>query len=70
MISRKARAVSLPLYRPYDCSIDLVPALMPPRGRLFSLSGPEREAMEVYIPWRQGLLGPLRLLQWWVFSLF
>ncbi|KAK2905603.1 hypothetical protein Q8A73_009546 [Channa argus] len=45
----KERATSLPPHRPYDCSIELLPGTMPPRGRLYSLSGPEREAMETYI---------------------
>ncbi len=31
------------------CSIDLVPGSMPPRGRLYSLSAPEREALEKYL---------------------
>lgn len=33
----------------YDCSIDLLPGSTPPRGRLYSLAGPEREAIEIYI---------------------
>ncbi|KAL0147091.1 hypothetical protein M9458_057615 [Cirrhinus mrigala] len=45
----KTRASSLPPHRPYDCAIDLLPGTSPPRGRLYSLSGPEREAMERYI---------------------
>ncbi len=38
-----------PPHRPYDCAIDLVPGMSPPKGRLYSLSVPEREAMEKYI---------------------
>ena len=45
----KAKATSLPPHRPYDCAIDLQPGTTPPKGRLYSLSSPEREAMEVYI---------------------
>ncbi|XP_075894338.1 uncharacterized protein LOC142896522 [Nelusetta ayraudi] len=45
----KAKATSLPPPRPYDCAIDLLPGTSPPRGRLYSLSAPEREAMETYI---------------------
>ncbi|KAF7647357.1 hypothetical protein LDENG_00173640 [Lucifuga dentata] len=45
----KSRAVSLPPHRPYDCCIELLPGTSPPRGRLFSLSLPEREAMDKYI---------------------
>ncbi len=42
----KSRASSLPPHRPYDCAIDLSPGTSPPKGRLYSLSRPEREAME------------------------
>ena len=45
----KSRAASLPPHRPYDCAIDLVPGESPPKGKLYSLSVPEREAMEKYI---------------------
>ncbi|KAL2093081.1 hypothetical protein ACEWY4_010393 [Coilia grayii] len=45
----KSKAMSLPLHRPYDCAIDLLPGSTPPRGRLYSLSAPERRAMEEYI---------------------
>ncbi len=45
----KSRAASLPLHRPYDCAIDLVPGKSPPKGRFYSLSTPEREAVEKYI---------------------
>ncbi len=45
----KSRAASLPPHCPYDCAIELVPGMSPPKGRLYSLSVPEREAMEKYI---------------------
>lgn len=45
----KAKATSLPPHRPYDCAIDLLPGTFPPKGRLYSLSAPERKAMETYI---------------------
>ncbi|KAL0187931.1 hypothetical protein M9458_015030 [Cirrhinus mrigala] len=45
----KSRAASLPPHRPYDCAIDLMPGTSPPKGKLYSLSAPEREAMEKYI---------------------
>ncbi|KAI7799341.1 Pol polyprotein, partial [Triplophysa rosa] len=48
-IFSRSRATSLPPHRPYDCSIDLLPGTSPPRGRLYSLSAPEREAMDKYI---------------------
>ncbi|KAL0147989.1 hypothetical protein M9458_056716, partial [Cirrhinus mrigala] len=45
----KSRAASLPPHRPYDCAIELLPGISPPKGKLYSLSAPEREAMEKYI---------------------
>lgn len=45
----KKRACTLPPHRPYDCSIDLLAGSSPPRGRIFSLSLPERKAMDDYI---------------------
>ncbi len=45
----KFRASSLPPHRPYNCAIDLLPGTSPRKGRLYSLSRPEREAMERYI---------------------
>ncbi len=49
MFSR-AKATSLPPYQSYDCAINLLlPGTSPPKGCLYSLSGLEREAMEMYI---------------------
>ncbi|KAG1933511.1 hypothetical protein F2P79_020481 [Pimephales promelas] len=45
----RSGATSLPPHRPYDCAIDLLAGTSPPKGHLFSLSGPEREAMDKYI---------------------
>ncbi|KAF7653478.1 hypothetical protein LDENG_00082230 [Lucifuga dentata] len=45
----KAKALSLPPHRPYDCTINLLPGTSPPKGRLYSLSAPEREVMKTYI---------------------
>lgn len=45
----RSRATSLPPHRPYDCSIELLPGTTTPRGRLFSLSAPERKALEEYL---------------------
>lgn len=42
-------AASLPPHRPYDCSIDLHLGTTLLRGRLYSLSTPEREALEKYL---------------------
>ena len=45
----KSHASYLPPHRSYDCAIHLLSGTSPPRGRLFSLSVPERLAMEKYI---------------------
>ncbi|KAI4900897.1 hypothetical protein NFI96_007222 [Prochilodus magdalenae] len=45
----KQKAKLLPAHRPYDCAINLLPGTSPPRGHLFSLSAPEKKAMEEYI---------------------
>ncbi|KAF7640957.1 hypothetical protein LDENG_00003150, partial [Lucifuga dentata] len=45
----KSRATSLPPHRPYDCAIELLPGATIPKGRLYSLSAPERETMDKYI---------------------
>ncbi|KAI3352443.1 hypothetical protein L3Q82_005396 [Scortum barcoo] len=53
------QATSLPPHRPYDCALDLQPGTTPPRGRLYSLSAPERKAMEVYMTlWQLASSGP------------
>ena len=44
----KSQAISLPPHQSYDCAIDLLSGTSPPRGRLFSLSAPERLAMDTY----------------------
>lgn len=46
---RKAKATSLSPHHLYDCSIDLMPGTLPPKGHLHTLSGPEQVAMESYI---------------------
>ncbi|KAI4874292.1 hypothetical protein NFI96_004462 [Prochilodus magdalenae] len=45
----KDKAHALPPHREYDCAVNLLPGTTPPRGRLFSLSTPEKVAMEEYI---------------------
>ena len=45
----KSRATSLPPQRPYDCAIELKLGTTLPKGRLFSLSLPETEAMDQYL---------------------
>ncbi len=49
LVFSRSRTTSLPPHRPSDCAIDVLPGTSPPRGHLFSLSGPEREAMDKYI---------------------
>lgn len=41
----KVKATSLPPHMPYDHAIDLIPGTTPPRGSLYSLSGPEQSTM-------------------------
>lgn len=43
------KALSLPPHRPYDCTIDQILGSTIPKGRLYSVSGLEREAMREYI---------------------
>lgn len=59
-VFNKTKACTLPPHRPYDCAIQLLPGTSPPRGRLYSLSAPEREAMQRYIDesLRAGLIRP------------
>ncbi|KAL0150708.1 hypothetical protein M9458_054012, partial [Cirrhinus mrigala] len=40
----RSRSATLSPHRPYNCSIDLIPGSIPPRGKPYSLSAPEREA--------------------------
>ncbi|KAL0180387.1 hypothetical protein M9458_025829 [Cirrhinus mrigala] len=49
LVFSKSRATLLPPHRPFDCANDLLPGTSLPRGRLFSLSSPEQEAMDKYI---------------------
>ena len=48
-VFNKSKATSLPPHRPYDCAIDLLPGTSPPKGRLYSLSGPEMQSMKKYV---------------------
>ncbi len=45
----RSRATSLLPHHPYDCSIELLPVTMLPRGRLYSLSAPKQGALENYL---------------------
>ena len=49
LVFSKDRALSLPPHRPYDCAIDLLPGAALPKGRLYNISLPEKEAMRSYI---------------------
>ncbi|KAL0196731.1 hypothetical protein M9458_005271, partial [Cirrhinus mrigala] len=55
----KQAATLLPPHRPWDCAIDLLPGAQLPKGRVYSLSIPERQAME-YIKeaLQQGFIQP------------
>ena len=59
-VFNKTKAPSLPPHRPYDCAIDLIPGSTIPKGRLYSISGPERQAMNDYISasLKAGLIRP------------
>ncbi|KAL0153692.1 hypothetical protein M9458_051000, partial [Cirrhinus mrigala] len=45
----KQAATQLPPHWPWDCAIDLLPGAQLPKGRVYPLSIPERQAMEEYI---------------------
>ncbi len=45
----KQAATQLPPHRAWGCAIDLLPGYKLPKGRVYSLSIPERKAMEEYI---------------------
>lgn len=44
-----SQVTSLPPHRPYDCAMYLLPGTSSPKGHLYSLSGPKREAVDKYI---------------------
>lgn len=46
----KCRASALPLHRPYDCGINLLPGTTLPSIRFYSLLAAESQAMQKYIP--------------------
>ncbi|KAL0155106.1 hypothetical protein M9458_049369, partial [Cirrhinus mrigala] len=56
----KLAATQLPPHRPWDCTIDLLPGAQLPKGRIYPLSIPERQAMENYITeaLNQGFIRP------------
>ncbi|KAL0161859.1 hypothetical protein M9458_041255, partial [Cirrhinus mrigala] len=59
----KQAATQLPPHRPWDCAIDLLPGAQLPKGKVYPLSIPERQAMEVYIIYSTiDLTGRLELL--------
>ena len=59
-VFNKTKATSLPPHRPYDWGIDLLPGATIPKGRLYSMSGPERQAITDYIEasLKTGLIRP------------
>ncbi|KAI2654156.1 Retrotransposon-derived protein PEG10 [Labeo rohita] len=56
----KQVATHLPHHRPWDCAIKLLPGAELPKGRIYPLSIPERQAMEEYIAeaLKQGFIQP------------
>lgn len=56
----KSKAMSLPPHRPYDCEINLVSGFKIPKGHLYPVSGPEKQAMKDYIEvsLKAGLIWP------------
>ncbi|KAL0151536.1 hypothetical protein M9458_053188 [Cirrhinus mrigala] len=56
----KQAATLPPPHRPWDCTIDLLPGAQLPKGRVYPLSIPERQAMEEYIKeaLQQGFIQP------------
>ncbi|KAI2660981.1 Transposon Tf2-8 polyprotein [Labeo rohita] len=56
----KQAATKLPPHRPWDCTIDLLPGAQSPKGKVYPLSIPERQAMEAYISeaLNQGFIRP------------
>ncbi|KAL0151259.1 hypothetical protein M9458_053450 [Cirrhinus mrigala] len=56
----KEQATHLPLHKRWDCSIDLLPGVRLPQGKVYPLSFPEREAMQNYIQegLKQGFIRP------------
>ncbi|KAL0150837.1 hypothetical protein M9458_053856 [Cirrhinus mrigala] len=56
----KQAATHLPPHRPWDCAIELLPGVKLPKGKVYPLSIPERQAMEEYIEeaLRQGFIQP------------
>ena len=61
-VFNKTKALSLPPHHPYDCAIDLIPGSTIPNGCLYSISGPEKKAMNDYITTslEAGLIHPSR----------
>lgn len=45
----KTKAMSLPPHRLFNCAIDLLPGAPVPKGHLYSITGPERAAMDEYL---------------------
>ncbi|KAL1022008.1 hypothetical protein UPYG_G00021010 [Umbra pygmaea] len=45
----KEKATHLPPHRPWDCSIDILPDASFPKGRIYPLSLPEKDALNSYI---------------------
>ena len=57
-VFNKTKTLSLPPHQPYDCAIYLIPGSTVPKGCLYSISGPEKKAMNDYITLEAGLIRP------------
>lgn len=59
-VFNKTKATALLPQRPYDCGINILPGNTPHKGRLYSLSASESQAMEKYISesLRAGIICP------------
>lgn len=58
-VFNKSKALSLSPHQPYDCAIELIPCFTIPKGHLYSVSGPEREAKgDIETSLKAGLFWP------------
>jgi hypothetical protein len=45
----KKQADTLPIHRPYDCAIELLPGTQPPWGPIYGLTEPEQVTLKAFI---------------------
>lgn len=60
MVFSKSKVTCLPPYRPWDCTIDILPGATPRRRKIYLLSTAKTKAMEMYIAkaLKQGFICP------------